>query len=210
METFILYSYSRSSSSYRVRIGLFLKSIHFKLKPVHLLKSEQFKESFKKINPLSQIPCLKHGERVLSQSLPILLYLEEIQAKNPLLPKDPFKKASILSFCEIINSGIQPLQNLSVLNYVESESHLKKATWAKHWVKKGLIACESVLKTHSNSFCFGDQLSLADVFLIPQLYSAKRFGIDITQFPTLDKINQQCLKLPAFKKAHPDCYLEDK
>lgn len=206
MVSFTLYSYYRSSCSYRVRIGLHLKEIPFHYEPVHLVKSggEQFQESFKKLNPSSQVPCLKHGENFLSQSLPILLYLEEFKPEPALLPKELFQKADILSFCEMINSGIQPLQNLSVLKYIENETQSEKKEWAKYWIEQGLKSCEAFLKSRAKLFCFGDKLSLADLFLVPQIYNAKRFKVNMELFPVLERINQYCLKNPAFQKALPE------
>ncbi len=205
-DSFALYSYYRSSCSYRVRIGLHLKEISFDYKAVHLLKSggEQFQEEFKPINPLSQVPCLRHGRLFLCQSLPILLYVEDLKPDPKLLPENPFQKAEILSFCEMINSGIQPLHNLSVLNHIEGAAQADKMPWAKYWIEKGLAACESFLKSRAQSFCFGQRLSLADCFLIPQIYSARRFKADISKFPVLEKINKHCLKIPAFEKALPE------
>lgn len=201
-----LYSYYRSSCAYRVRIGLYFKGLSFNYQAVHLIKSggEQFQDSFKKINPFSQVPCLKHGDRFLSQSLAILLYLENLKPEPALLSKTAFQQAEVLSFCEMIAGGIQPLQNLSVLNYIENNIQSDKKQWARHWIEKGLFACEFFLKNQSKTFCFGDQLSLADLFLIPQLYNARRFEVDTKAFPTLEKINESCLQLPAFQKALPE------
>lgn len=201
-----LYSYYRSSCSFRVRIGLYLKKLDFHYEPVHLLKEggEQFQDSFKKISPFSQVPCLKHDNQFLSQSLPILLYLEELKAQPALLPKSGFQRAKILSFCEMINSGIQPLQNLSVLNYVENKLQYDKIKWAKNWIEKSLQSCETFLKPSAQSFCFGETASLADLFLIPQLYSARRFQVELSSYPLLKKINDHCLSLPAFQKALPE------
>ncbi|MCZ0933400.1 MAG: maleylacetoacetate isomerase [Oligoflexia bacterium] len=202
----MLYSYYRSSSAYRVRIALYFKKIEFHYQAVHLLKEggEQFQDSFKKINPLSQVPCLKHKDKVLTQSLPILLYLEELQPELALLPKNPFQKAEILSFCEMINSGIQPLQNLSVLKYIESKIQSDKLKWSQYWIEKGLTACEAFLKNKSGAFCFSNQVTLADLFLIPQLYNANRFQVNIRQFPTLEQINKNCLLEEYFQKALPE------
>ena len=211
MDSLTLYSYYRSSSAYRVRIGLYLKKIEFHYQAVHLLKEggEQFQDSFKEINPLSQVPCLKSKDKVLTQSLPILLYLEELQPKPALLPKNPFQKAEVLSFCEMINSGVQPLQNLSVLNYLESKTEYSKIKWSQYWIEKGLTACEAFLKNQSGAFCFSNQITLADLFLIPQLYNANRFQVNTQMFPTLEKINKNCLLEECFQKAlpenQPDC-----
>lgn len=215
MEKLSLYSYYRSSCSYRVRIALYYKDLDFEYKAVHLIKNQQFLDTYKKFNPLSQVPSLKHGEKVLTQSLPILLYLEEIKPKPALLPEDSFKRAEVLSFCEMINSGVQPLQNFSVLNELGGRFKADKKEWSKHWIEKGLSACENFLKSSSNnssnSYCFSNKLSLADLFLIPQIYNGNRFGVDRKALPLLEKINKHCLTLEAFQKAlpenQPDCPL---
>jgi len=237
MEKLSLYSYYRSSCSYRVRIALYYKNLDFEYKPVHLIKNqgEQFSESYKKLNPLSQVPSLKQGKKLLTQSLPILLYLEELQPEPALLPKDSFQKAEVLSFCEMINSGIQPLQNLSVLNELDARFKADKKEWSKYWIEKGLLACEDFLKKrifhkkistllktpsnkqtkvianseadskrHSYSYCFFNTLSLADLFLIPQIYNAHRFGVEMQNFPLLEGINKHCLSLEAFQRALPE------
>ena len=206
MSCLTLYSYYRSSSAYRVRIALYFKRIEFNYQAVHLLKGggEQFHDGFRQINPFSQVPCLKHKGQILTQSLPILLYLEELQPEPALLPKNSFQKAEALSFCEMVNSGIQPLQNLSVLKYVESETHFDKVNWSQYWIEKGLRACETFLKDKSGDFCFSDQVTLADLFLIPQLYNANRFQVNTRQFPILEKINKNCLAKDFFQKALPE------
>lgn len=206
MDHFILYSYWRSSCSYRVRIGLHYKGLAFNYETVNLIKSggTQFEKNFRQINPLSQVPVLKHGQKILNQSLAILLYLEEFQKEPALLPKDSFQKAEILSFCEMINSGIQPLQNLSVLKYLENEICSDKNQWTKYWIEKGLKSCEEFLKSRAKSFCFGSHLSLADLFLIPQVYNAKRFQLDLKNLPCIERINENCLNIPAFQKALPE------
>jgi len=202
-----LYSYYRSSCSYRVRIALFYKGLDFTYEAVHLIKEggEQFQKDFKNLNPLSQVPCLRHKDKVLIQSLPILLYLEDMKPEPSLLPKDFYTKAKILSFCEMINSGIQPIQNLSVLNYLDKHSKIDKVQWSRFWIKKGLQACELFLKSEkSDFFCFSNKLTLADLFLIPQIYNAVRFNLNIKEFPLLHRINQNCLGLEAFQKASPE------
>ena len=206
MKRLTFYSYYRSSCSYRVRIALYYKKLDFEYKAVNLIKNqgEQFTDSYKKLNLLSQVPSLKVGENVLTQSLPILLYLEELQREPALLPKDSFKRAEVLSFCEMINSSIQPLQNLSVLNHIENELQSDKIKWSQHWIEKGLTACEAFLKNKAGLFCFSDQVTLADLFLIPQLYNANRFQVDIQKFPNLEKINKNCLLKDYFQKALPE------
>ena len=211
MEPLRLYSYYRSSCSYRVRIALYYKELDFEYKAIHLIKNqgEQFTELYKKLNPLSQVPALEHGEKVLTQSLPILLYLEDIKPIPALLPIDPFQRAEALSFCEMINSGIQPLQNLSVLKELDSRFKADKKEWSRYWIEKGLSACEKFLKSKARGetnllYCFSNQLSLADLFLIPQIYNAHRFGVDMKTLPLLQQINKHCLSLEAFQKALPE------
>lgn len=206
MSDLTLYSYYRSSCSYRVRIALHLKNIPFQYRAVHLIKNkgEQFTEDFKKKNPFSQLPCLTHKNHVLTQSLAILMYLEDIYNQPALLPKDVFLRASILSFCEMINSGIQPLQNLSVLKHLKTKHNVLAKDWAKHWIQQGLEHCEQFLKSRAGSFCFGDTISMADCFLIPQLYNAKRFDIDICQFSSLNRVFMSSSHNPAFCKALPE------
>ena len=201
-----LYSYFRSSCSYRVRIALYFKNIPFIYQPIHLVKSggEQNQDDFKKINPFSQIPCLEHNDKILFQSLPILLYLEDLYPQPALLPQDPFLKSEILSVCEVINSFTQPLQNLRVLQFLEKNFKADKKKWSHHWIQKGFISLESFLKTKSKQFCFGNDLTLADLFLIPQIYNAKRFELDMKDFPTLSQIEKNCLNLESFQKALPE------
>lgn len=199
-----LYSYFRSSCSYRVRIALYLKKIDFVYQAVHLLKDggEQHQPKFTKISPLSQLPCLEMDGKFLYQSLPIILYLEDKFPQPALLPKTSFERMEILSFCESINSFIQPLQNFSVLKYVE-EVGLDKKQWTQKWINKGFDALEKLLQNKSGSFCFGNNLSCADLFLIPQVYNAKRFEVNMDKYPLIQKIENHCLTLEAFQKASP-------
>ncbi len=201
-----LYSYFRSSSSYRVRIALYLKDIPFTYQAIHLTHSggEQYKEEFKKINPLSQVPCLECNSKTLFQSLPIILYLEDHWPEPALFPQESFLRAEILSVCEIVNSFIQPLQNFSVLNYVEKNLKANKKEWIKEWIVRGFISLENFLKPRSQTFAFAKTLTCADVFLIPQIYNARRFEVDMSSFPILSRIEKNCLALPAFQKALPE------
>ena len=201
-----LYSYWCSSCSHRVRIALHLKGVRFEYQPVHLIKSGggQFQESFKALSPLSQVPCLEHEGRALSQSLPILLYLERLWPEPRLLPADPFQRAEVLSACEMINSGVQPLQNLSVLNYVEGDLKGDKIRWARFWIERGLQGIERFLKPRAGDFAFGGRLTMADLFLIPQIAGARRFQADLERLPLLRRIERSCLALPAFQKARPE------
>ncbi len=204
-----LYSYFRSSSSYRVRIALELKAIDHETLPVHLLNSggEQFLPEFKKINQASKIPVLDHDGFIIAQSTAILEYLEETFSQNPLLPVDKKKRAINRQLCQIINSDIQPLQNLSVLNELTKTYELKedeKLKWIQHWMNLGLHSYESLVKTTAGLFSMGDDPTMADCFLIPQVYNAVRFKVDLSPYPTIERICNESQKLVAFQKAHPD------
>ncbi|RME16760.1 MAG: maleylacetoacetate isomerase [Bdellovibrio sp.] len=207
---FSLYSYFRSSSSYRVRIALHYKKIPFEYKPVHLLKEggEQHLPSYKEINPAEEVPTLvTPDKKTLSQSMAIICYLEDIKPLPALFPKDPYLKALTLQICEMINSGIQPIQNLKVLQALGNQFHLDREgqlSWARQWITKGFLAIEKILKTHAKTFSLGDSLTAADLFLVPQIYNARRFQVDLSPFPTITQIEKNCLSLPAFQKAHPD------
>lgn len=207
MADLTLYSYWRSSSSYRVRIALGLKRLAYEYVPVHLVRDggEQHWAGFRQRNPLGQVPVLEWADgRALTQSLPIIEYLDELHPQPPLLPQEPFWRAHARMLAEIINAGIQPLQNLSVLQYVEGQCPgIDRHDWAHHFIAKGLDAVEHNARGHAGTFLVGDTPSLADVCLIPQLYSARRFGIQPDAFPTLMRVEEQCMQLEAFRAAHP-------
>lgn len=203
-----LYSYYRSSCSYRVRIALYLKNIPFEYIPVHLIKKggEQNSEQYKKLNPEAQVPCLIHNDRILTQSMAILQYLDDTHPSPSLFPKD--KKTQIISLCEIINSGIQPLQNLKVLKYLKTNysGRQKEITrWLSFWIRNGLSSVEKKVEENKYSpFAIGNSVTAAELFIIPQIYNARRFNVNMNNFPKLLKIEQLCQHLHPFKKAHPD------
>lgn len=204
----ILYSYFRSSCSYRVRIALNYKGIDYEYRPVHLVKDggEQLKESYLKLNPKGEVPFYVDGDVGISQSMAILMFLEEKYPEKKLLPKDPLKRAHCIQLCELINSGIQPIQNLKVLKYLVNELGQEegvKAKWANYWITEGFISLENFLKDLSGTYSIGNELSLADCFLVPQVYNAERFKVDMDRFPHIKKINENCLKLECFQKADP-------
>lgn len=204
-----LYNYFRSSASYRVRIALHLKSINFEYIPVHLVKGggEQFSLNYKKINPISEVPCLVDGDFKITQSMAILEYLDRIHPAPELFPKDTRQYAQVVEVCEIINSGIQPLHNVSVLKLLESRYGIPEDTrreWVHHHMARGLQALEKVLSHRAGTFCFGGRLTAADVFLIPQLATCRRYQLDLGPYPTLCRIEESCLKLEPFKKAAPE------
>lgn len=202
-----LYNYFRSSTSYRVRIALEHKQIKYKYVPIHLLNNggEQNASTYRELNPLGGVPTLQHDNRIISQSFAIIDYLE-IFPQNKLFPDDFYLNAKVRQICENINADIHPLLNLKVQQYLEKNHQFTaehKLQWMNRWTLEGLSAIETLIKPYAGKYCFGDQITAADVFLVPQIFSAKRFEIDLSPFPLLSKINDNCLLLESFQKAHP-------
>lgn len=204
---FTLYAYWRSSCSWRVRIGLQLKAIDAEIVPVHLVRDggEHRKTDFVRKSPLAQVPVLEWEENGevhrLTQSMAILDFLDTFEG-TPLIPSERNPRAKSLELAEIVNAGIQPLQNLSTMLAFEAAGADKKA-FAKAAIEKGLHALES-RATSAGNFLVGNSPTIADICLIPQLYNARRFGIDLTPFPTLLRAEESAMKLEAFQRAHPD------
>ena len=204
-----LYSYYRSSSSYRVRLALNLKSLDYKIQPIHLLKEggEQHKEEYKKLNAAGKIPLLDHVGYLVAQSMAIVEYLEENFPDKPLFPKNVVDRAYVRQLCEIVNSDIQPLQNLSVLQKLTKDhgfSEEDKQAWCRHWIGLGLESFETLVKTKHGRFCLGEKPTVADCFLAPQVYNAQRYAVDMTKYPTISRINESFLELEEAQMAHPD------
>ncbi|UXR65475.1 maleylacetoacetate isomerase [Bdellovibrio bacteriovorus] len=206
MASMVLYNYFRSSTSYRVRLALHYKELQFEYKPINLLKGEQLSADYKKINPLGGVPTLVHNGKIIPESFAIMEYLDEVFPEKPLFPNDAYTKARIRQVCEVINSFMHPMANLKTLKYMEAKhgyDQNQKDEWAQHWVKQGLEVLETTLKEFSGTYSFGNEITMADLFLIPQLLTSQRYKVDISQYPTLVKINENCLKLESFQKAHP-------
>lgn len=206
-----LYTFFRSSASYRVRIALNLKGIDCEQVPIHLRRGggEQFLPEYKAMNPQALVPTLEDGGRLLTQSLAIIEYLEERYPEPPLLPKDPADRAAVRAMALAIACEVHPLQNLKVLNYVKGELKQDEAAanrWAQHWIALGLAALEQMVLAapKRGRFCFGDAPTLADLCLVPQLANARRFGCDLSGVPTLVRIDAHCGTLPAFVNAAPE------
>lgn len=207
MSDLALYNYFRSSASYRVRIALHWKELQFDYRPVHLLENggQQHSPAYKALNPASEVPTLVHQGQVLSQSMAILHYLDETFPTKLLFPRSPFLKAKVLQFCEGINCT-QPLQNLKVLQYLENSLKItaeQKSEWLQRWIGGNLGNCEKMIEPTAGTYCFGDEITAADVFLMPQLFTSKRFNIDLSKYPTLLRVQENCDQLEAFQKAHP-------
>ncbi len=203
-----LYGYYRSSASYRIRIMLHSKGIPFDYVAVMLNEGEQLEASFRKINPMGFVPVLVDGENIISQSPAIGEYLEESYPEPHLLPNDKLQRAQVREIVSLIGCDIHPIQNLRILKYLQVEFDQNDegvAVWCRHWIAAGFDAVEAVLKTRSSEqrFCIGDTLSLADVWLIPQMLNAKRFELDLDPYPTLRSIDAHCQTLAGFKAAHP-------
>jgi maleylpyruvate isomerase len=204
----VLHNYWRSSASQRVRIGLGLKGLSYEYVAVNILHRDQDAEAHRARSPLAQVPALEITEasgerRTLAQSLPILEYLEERWPEVPLLPRDPYLRARTRMLAEIVNSGIQPLQNLSTTNRVK-EIGGDPVAWPRHFISAGLAAFARAAAETAGMFCVGDSPTIADCCLVPQLASARRFGADLAQLGPLLEIEARCLALPAFANAAPD------
>ncbi|XP_003260846.1 maleylacetoacetate isomerase [Nomascus leucogenys] len=198
----ILYSYFRSSCSWRVRIALALKGIDYETVPINLIKDggQQFSKDFQALNPMKQVPALKIDGITIYQSLAIIEYLEETRPTPQLLPQDPKKRASVRMISDLIAGGIQPLQNLSVLKQVGEEIQL---TWAQNAITSGFNALEQILQSTAGIYCVGDEVTMADLCLVPQVANAERFKVDLTPYPTISSINKRLLVLEAFQVSHP-------
>jgi maleylpyruvate isomerase len=204
----VLHNYWRSSASNRVRIALGLKALAYDYVPVDILKGEQGSDAYARRNPNKQVPTLEivedDGRRVeLRQSVAILEYLDERWPDPPLLPRGLEARAAARALAELVNSGIQPLQNLSTLKKVKEAGGDDKA-WVRGFVHSGLTAFEAQVQLTVGKFCVGDKPTVADCFLVPQLYSADRFGVPLDPFPVCRRILEACHELPAFTRAHPD------
>jgi maleylacetoacetate isomerase len=209
MEKLKLYSYFRSSCAYRVRIALNLKGVPYDIVPIHLLKDggQQNTNEYKKLNPSAQVPALLDNKVLIGQSMAILEYLEETFRTPALLPTKAADRAIVRQVCEVVNSGIQPLQNISVTNFLSDKFQMtteQKNIWMQHWMSKGLFALETLLKEHSGTYCFGDQITFADCLLVPQVFATLRFKVDLTPFTKIREINERCMQLTDFIKASPD------
>lgn len=205
-----LYDYWRSSSAYRVRIALNLKGLAYTQVPVHLLRDggEQNSPDYRALNPLGLVPALVHGERVVVQSLAICEYLEEAFDVPALLPGDAVGRARVRGIVQTVCSEVQPLNNLSVMQFLKGDMGLddgKYLAWYGHWIDRGFSAIEAWLGDDaSGAFCHGDSPSLADCYLVPQVYNAERFDCDLEPYRRIREITARCRALKAFTAAAPE------
>ncbi len=205
-----LYTYFRSSAAYRVRIALNLKGLDYEAVPVHLLREggQHLMDNYLTINPSALVPALQDDRMTLTQSMAIIEYLDELHPMVPLLPRDAVGRARVRELAQIIACDIHPVNNLRVLKYLVKQLGLSeeaKTDWYRHWVIEGLRSLEAHLARNlgTGRFCHGDTPTIADCFLVPQVFNAQRFDIDVDAYPTIARINALCVDLPAFKAAHP-------
>jgi maleylpyruvate isomerase len=202
-----LYDYWRSSAAYRVRIALNFKGLTYEQVPIDLRAGAQRTPEFLEINPQGLVPVLEDDGVRLTQSLPILNYLEERYPEPALLPRDAPGRATSRGIAVAIACEIHPLNNLRVLQYLERELRLGEAqrlVWYQHWVAEGFRAIEAMLARSAGDFCVGDAPSLADVCLVPQVYNARRYQCDLEPYPTIHRIDERCRQIMAFAKAAPE------
>jgi len=202
-----LYTYWRSTSSYRLRIGLALKRVEVEHCPVHLVRNggEQNAASYRAINPQGRVPTLVLDDgAILTQSPAILEYLEEVYPDPRLLPSDPVARAKVRAVAAIIGCDIHPLHNVGPLNHLRKEfgrSDDEVAGWISTWLGQGFAAIETMIG--DDGFCFGAEPSLADVYLVPQLYAARRFNVALADYPRIIRVERIAAEHPAFQQAHP-------
>lgn len=206
-----LYSYWRSSAAYRVRIALNLKGLEAEQAPVHLLRDggEQHAAAFQQINPQGLLPALQHGQRLVRQSMAIIEYLDETFGGPPLLPATARDRARVRALAQLIACDVHPLGNLRVLQYLEREFKAtpeQREAWVRHWLALGFAAIETLLTESpaTGDFCEGERPGMADCLLLPQIYNARRFKLDLAPYPTVRRIEANALALTAFQRAAPE------
>lgn len=203
-----LYTYFRSSASYRVRIALNLKGIAYEPHFVHLGRGEQRLPDYLSLNPQGLVPALVDNGYVLTQSLAIIEYLEETYPKPSLLPTRALERARVRAMAQAVACEMHPLNNLRVLNYLTATlGHGKeeRLAWYSHWIAEGFAALEQMLLSPATAtFCHGDSPTLADICLVPQVYNALRFSCDLSPYPTVQRIYETCMTLQHFRSASPE------
>ncbi len=202
-----LYTYFRSSSSFRVRIALNLKGIDYQPVFINLLEGEQRNEAHRQRNPLGLVPVLEDGSHVLGESTAIIEYLEEAQPEPRLLPNGTVARARVREMVQTIACDMQPLCNLAVLKYLRNPLGSDQAgsdAWYAHWMARGFTALEELTRRHGGDYCFGDTVTMADVFLLPQMWNARRFGCDVTPYANLTRIEARLYEHPAIDTARPE------
>ena len=206
-----LYSYWRSSAAYRVRIALNLKGLEYETVPVHLARDggEQHRAEFDDLNPQHLVPVVLHGNRILRQSMAIMEYLDETFPSPPLMPATARDRQRVRMLAQSIACDIHPLNNLRVLQYFENTWKVpqpEREEWVRHWIRAGFDALEDTLADNpsTGTFCDGEQPTMADCCLVPQVFNAERFGVDMAPYATIRRIVQSCQALDEFQAARPE------
>jgi len=202
-----LHGYWRSGAAYRVRIGLALKGVAYEQVHHDLRTGAQRADDYARLNPQRLVPTLEAGDLVLTQSVAILEWLDECHPQPPLLPGDPNGRAIVRSMAATIASDTHPLHNLRVLNALRKEFGADDAAvqrWIAHWLGDGLAAVDRLVERHGDGFAYGDRPTLADCCIVPALYAARRFAVDLTRFPALVDAGERAMALPEIAAAHPD------
>lgn len=200
-----LYSYFRSSATYRVRIALNLKGIDHGVIPVNLVAGEQRSERYREHNPQGLLPTLITGDAVITQSTAILEWLEERHPEPALYPRDSLQRAQVRALCQLIACDIHPLNNLRVLKYLKGQLGQDEDAvqrWYAHWIVEGFATLEGQLPT--DGFVNGEAPGMAEAYLVPQVYNAERFAVPMAAFPRIRSLQARCDALPEFQRAHPD------
>ncbi|MFA6230607.1 MAG: maleylacetoacetate isomerase [Rhodanobacter sp.] len=209
----VLYGYWRSSAAYRVRIALNIKGLEYESRPVHLARDggEQHAAAFRQINPQELIPCLLDGDRVITQSLAIMEYLDEKypELETALLPIDLRGRARVRALAMVVACDSHPLGNLRVLQRLESQfgaDEAQRAEWVRHWIATSFNALEAMLSDHAATgrYCHGDTPGMADICLVPQVYNALRWKLPLDDYPMVTRIHRACMELEAFQRAAPE------
>jgi len=207
MATAVLHDYFRSSASYRVRIALNLKGVEYEQHPVSLVDGVQKSPKYRTLNPQGFVPMLEIEGQRLTQSLSIIVYLDQRFPDTPLMPPNPAEGAHVRSLALTVACDTHPLNNLRVLKYLKGELGQEQEAvdrWYRHWIAEGLAALEAMARPRAGRFLFGNTPTLADICLVPQLYNARRFEVPLEPYPTLVRADQAASALPAFAAAHPD------
>ena len=203
-----LHGYFRSSASFRVRIALNLKKLPYEIQPVHLRKGEQRRPEFLAVQPQGLVPALEDDEQIFIQSLAIIEYLDETHPEPPLLPGHPADRARVRAIANIVACDIHPLNNLRILRYLKHEFRQDDAglsAWYNRWIVEGFDALERIMADdgQTGEFCHGDEPGLADICLVPQVFNAQRYKLDMTPYPTIRRVFENCMKIDAFDRAQP-------